>query len=137
MVVKCEKISMEETPIISGREGDLRILISPAKSNTTGIVMGHSTLKSSEILSLHVHDYSDEVFYVLSGQGKVITNHGDLFFKKNDAVLIPKGTAHKIENTSHDDLSVVFCVAPLAPNPEAGHRIIQENQMEIDHEKFN
>lgn len=134
--MKCYKINQNEIDAIAKREGNLKILLSPKACGSAHMVMGHSTLAAGEILSLHVHDYSDENFYVIRGVGTLHYVGGELSFCKGDAVHIPKGLAHQIINHAEEELEVVFCVAPLAPRPDLGHREI-ESLEGINHEKFN
>lgn len=131
--MNCTKISLHDVEAISNRGGNLKILISPKTSTSAHLVMGYSKLKNGEELKRHIHDYSDEVFFVLNGSGLLRTNEGDIKFKQFDAVHVPKKTTHTIINNGDQDMEVIFCVSPLAPSPELGHRELDLSEGEYHH----
>lgn len=57
----------------------------------------------------HYHDLSEEVFYVLSGAGKLRCAYGEKDVKAGDMLCFPSGEkgAHVLTNTS-DDTPLVF-----------------------------
>ena len=164
------KIKIEDTPTITSRGGEINILISPGTVGSNHLVMGYSQLNINERVTPHIHDYSEEAFFVLEGQGRIhfaqtssreshtssracegshefstMPQLGDrddvkseqpcaeddfIDFKQGDAVLVPKGKAHWIENTGSQIMKVIFAVSPLAPTPGAGHREVELNQKE-------
>lgn len=52
----------------------------------------------------HYHSGSEEVFYIISGQGVVETNDGDVPISEGSIVFCPAGAdgGHRITNTSSD-----------------------------------
>jgi Uncharacterized conserved protein, contains double-stranded beta-helix domain len=50
----------------------------------------------------HYHNYSEEVFYIISGQGIIETNEGNFPISAGSMIFCPAGAdgAHKITNTS-------------------------------------
>lgn len=125
------KINQQDVPTITSRGGKINILISPKSVGSSHLVMGYSELDVNDQVEPHVHDYSEEAFYVIAGQGRIymgkVTEYID--FKEGDSILVPKGTVHWIQNTGHQALKVIFSVSPLAPSPELGHRNIQIHQL--------
>lgn len=126
--MKCVKVNLDDVDPIPGRPGNFKILISPKVCATKSGVMGFSSLEPGEVVTNHVHDYSDEVFYVEQGSGYLQLEGEKVYFKEKDAVYIPKGTEHKVINSGDDELKVVFWVSPLAPSPGVGHREIKEKE---------
>lgn len=119
------KSNYNDVPAITGRGGEIRVVISPKSVQSTQMIMGVSKLPVGEKVTAHVHDYGEECFYVLKGTGIIhMEQHGSIPFNQGDAVLVPKGVPHSIENTGNDVMEVVFAVAPLAPTPDIGHREI-------------
>lgn len=123
------KMHITDVPTITGRGGNMNILISPNTVGSSHLVMGFSELGVNEKVNPHVHDYSEEAFFVLAGKGRI--HLGDeiiIDFKSGDAVLVPKGKVHWIENTGDEPMKVIFSVSPLAPTPQVGHREVEINK---------
>jgi mannose-6-phosphate isomerase-like protein (cupin superfamily) len=51
---------------------------------------------------------TDEVYYILSGQGKMTINGKELSVKSGDAVLTRKGSSHGLVQTGDDDLTIII-----------------------------
>lgn len=125
------KMKIDDTPTITSRGGEINILISPGTVGSNHLVMGYSQLNVNERVTPHIHDYSEEAFFVLQGQGRIFFAEDDFIdFNQGDAVLVPKGKTHWIENTGSEPMKVIFAVSPLAPTPGAGHREVELNQKE-------
>lgn len=117
------KIKKNDMPTITSRGGAINILISPHTVGSTQHIMGYSELHVNDRVHPHVHDYSEESFFVLEGRGRIHIEQIDpIDFEQGDAVFVPKGKIHWIENTGDAIMKVVFMVSPLAPTPNAGHR---------------
>jgi mannose-6-phosphate isomerase-like protein (cupin superfamily) len=56
----------------------------------------------------HVHNRSDELFYVIRGRGTAFVNGSDASLESGDVIFIPKGEDHRIRSSSDDPLEVVF-----------------------------
>lgn len=119
------KCNVDSVATISSHGGEMHIVTSPKTTGSKEVVMGRSRLPGYEKVKPHVHDYSEETFFVIKGRGKIyMQGHGDVEFSVGDSILVPKGVVHWIENTSEETMEVIFAVAPLAPSPELGHRVI-------------
>ncbi len=46
-------------------------------------------------LDFHVHENSDELFYVIEGEFKLETEEGLIPVKSGEFVIVPKGTKHR------------------------------------------
>lgn len=46
-------------------------------------------------LDFHVHENSDELFYVIDGEFKLETEEGLIPVKSGEFVIVPKGTKHR------------------------------------------
>lgn len=49
----------------------------------------------SRTLDFHVHENSDELFYVIEGEFKLETGEGLIPVKSGEFVIVPKGTLHR------------------------------------------
>lgn len=123
--MKSLKCNVNSVNVIEDRGGEIQVLISPKTVGSSQLVMGVSRLPVNAVIKNHIHDYSEESFFVLKGEGVIhLQDRESIDFKAGDAVLVPKGVAHTIINTGDETLEVIFSVAPLAPSPELGHRNI-------------
>jgi putative monooxygenase len=117
------KCNCNNVSVITKRGDEVRVLISPKTVGATQLIMGKAILPGMAKVDPHVHDHSEETFFVLKGQGIIhLKGLGIIKFSEGDAVLVPKGIEHWVENTLNTKMEIIFASAPLAPNPEAGHR---------------
>ncbi|MEM1546236.1 MAG: cupin domain-containing protein [Candidatus Methanomethylicia archaeon] len=72
-----------------------------------------------EGLNPHIHPESDEVYYVLEGEGTVHIGSEGKEYPVNAglALYIPAGTIHSVTNTSNKMLKIAFFVAPGTEPP--------------------
>jgi putative monooxygenase len=124
----------EDVATIEDRGGEIHVLISPTSVGSTKMIMGTATVPVGGKVLNHAHPHSEECFYVLRGQGKIVVEGvGEVNFQAGQAVLTPQGKAHSIYNVGEEEILVVFASGPLAPSPKEGH-IILEQELEIEGE---
>lgn len=77
-----------------------------SENQCTVAIMEIPPLKSS--YPYHFHACITEVFYIISGEGKLETTDGDKKIAKGDVIVFPQGKegAHRISNTSESDMLV-------------------------------
>lgn len=64
----------------------------------------------------HNHPQSDELLYVLAGEGEQMLDDGDPFrIRAGETVVIPKGVWHSTVNTGWEPMSVLAIYAPAGP----------------------
>jgi len=120
----------EVKPILD-RGGEIHVLISPLNVKSEHLIMGTATVPVGGSVERHVHDFSEECFFVLQGRGQIsIEGQPEpIPFEPGEAVLTPRGAIHSIRNTGNELIRVVFAAGPLSPNPAVGHRILQEQEI--------
>jgi len=80
------------------------------QENGFGFAYGHSgPLRKAKF---HFHNISDEVYYVLSGEGKVRLDNLTSPIKKGSVIYVPIGVKHGLENTSEEELRVLCFSTP-------------------------
>ncbi|ERJ19618.1 oxalate decarboxylase protein [Salinisphaera shabanensis E1L3A] len=60
----------------------------------------------------NLHEHGDEWFYVLHGEGTCTVDGNPCALKKGDAVLIPSGGEHFIQNTGSERLYMMCLMVP-------------------------
>lgn len=62
-------------------------------------------------IGLHKHETSDDINYVLSGNGKAICDGEEETLSKGSCHICKKGSEHSIINTGNEDLVIFTIVA--------------------------
>ena len=71
-------------------------------------VVGWTVLKPGASHERHLHKNCDEFFIVLKGRGHIITEHGLEPSGEGDVVYSPRGCWHGFNNTSSEDVVLVW-----------------------------
>jgi len=103
------------------RGGDLRVLLSPITVGATSGFMGVGTLEPGEYVSEHYHPYSEEFLYVVRGRLTLKLDGEPVELTAGEAMMVPIGVKHRMENNGTEQAFVVFHLSPMAPRPDLGH----------------
>ena len=60
----------------------------------------------------HYHVHTEEIYYILSGQGRMRIGEETSAVEPGDAIAIPPGKEHEITNTGNETLVFLCCCAP-------------------------
>ncbi len=60
----------------------------------------------------HYHPETEEIFYILSGHGKVILNDQHSEIKTGDCIFVPRGARHQLINTGRNKLVFLAICTP-------------------------
>ncbi len=71
----------------------------------------HVTYLTGGEAPAHVHEDTEEVFYVIRGTGVIILNGKEIPVKAGSVVTVPPGAVHAVRNTGQDILQHVVCSA--------------------------
>jgi len=89
-----------------------RVLVGPgAPAEAEGFVLGYVTIYPGGSVPMHSHE-QEEVYLILSGYGKMHINDETADVKPGDYVYINPKSNHLLENTSDENMIMVFCYAP-------------------------
>jgi mannose-6-phosphate isomerase-like protein (cupin superfamily) len=78
------------------------------KSAGADHVVGWTVLKPGARHENHRHHNCDEFFIVLKGRGHIYTDHGEEPSGEGDVVYSPRGCWHGFNNTSQEDVVLVW-----------------------------
>jgi mannose-6-phosphate isomerase len=59
-------------------------------------------------LSYQIHNHRDEHWFVISGEGVVVINGIGKRIVKGDSIDIPRNSAHRVINTTTDNINLTF-----------------------------
>ncbi|MER5256800.1 MULTISPECIES: cupin domain-containing protein [unclassified Streptomyces] len=103
------------------RGGDLRLTLGPKTVGATSGFGGFLKLQPGELITEHLHPYSEEFLYVIEGDLEMSLNGEKVSLAAGDSLLVPISVRHRLVNTGTTQATVIFHLSPLAPSPELGH----------------
>ena len=118
-------------PDQSALRGQLKDIEARARANTffrqeietgehTQIVL--MSIPPAGEIGMEVHPDTDQVLYLVEGEGKVILDGQERPFKKHDLVLVHAGTWHNFVNTGKKDLKIITTYSPPHHKPGTVHK---------------
>jgi quercetin dioxygenase-like cupin family protein len=87
-------------------------LLGPQNSQAQHLTFGLADFPGGTLASAHTHDTQEEILYVLSGQGAIISGEEEIRFEPGVAVYVPPGIPHQIRVDGEDTLRVVTIFSP-------------------------
>jgi mannose-6-phosphate isomerase-like protein (cupin superfamily) len=74
--------------------------------------LAEATLEVEQATERHYHRVTEEIYFVLKGQGRMEVDGETTNVRPGDAVLIPPGAWHTLENNGTSELRILCCCAP-------------------------
>jgi oxalate decarboxylase/phosphoglucose isomerase-like protein (cupin superfamily) len=80
--------------------GSIKWLVSPSSEASAGITFGEVVLLPGKGHDRHNHPESEEILYVLSGEGEQMVDDGEPFrVRPGDTIYVPTAVFHSTRNT--------------------------------------
>ena len=90
-------------PLELGGVYDSRMILDEVIAQKEGVIqMNHGTVKPRVALGGDLHD-EDEIYYILTGHGKLKLNDEVIDIKPNMVIYIPAGVFHALDNSESDE----------------------------------
>jgi quercetin dioxygenase-like cupin family protein len=89
----------------------IEILVEPATTGSTSLMMGAQTLPPGAEIPLHQH-VQEEILFVYAGQARITVAGVAHDVGPETAVFLPSNTLHRIENTGTGELRMTFTMSP-------------------------
>jgi len=107
-------LKLDEVEAKEALGGPIKVMFNPETAGTKHLRFSVGYFDPGQGLDLHIHPESEEVYYIIEGQGTVYIGKEETGTRveRNTAVYIPPGTAHGVRNTGSGKLLVGFTVAP-------------------------
>jgi mannose-6-phosphate isomerase-like protein (cupin superfamily) len=99
-------------PFVTKDGSIIRELLAHRNSAIRNQSLAEATVPPGVRTESHHHAVSEEIYYVLSGHGQVRLDGTSHPVGPGDAIAIPPGCVHWIENTGNDDLVFLCCCSP-------------------------
>ena len=100
------------TPFVTKDGSIIRELLAHRNSAICNQSLAEATVPPGVITQLHYHPKTEEIYYILSGSGLMEIDGQTRPVGVGDAIAIPPGCKHRIENPSQTDLVFLCCCAP-------------------------
>ncbi|GLV54991.1 cupin [Dictyobacter sp. S3.2.2.5] len=101
--------------------GIIKWLVKPEYTVGTGLTFGEVILLPGKGHARHNHPESEEILYVLSGEGEQMINDGEPFpIKAGDTIYVSLGVYHSTLNTGWEPLRLIALY-----NPAGAERVLE------------
>jgi len=100
------------TPYITQDGSEIRELMHPDEQGNKLQSLAEAIIKPGQTTLLHYHKTSEELYFILQGEGKIQLENAFFSVKMADTICIPPGTQHCIENTGNENLKILCCCSP-------------------------
>ena len=87
---------------------DTYFLIDPEDSPSRNLKMGHTIIYPTGKTTGHAHEDMEEVYYILSGKGKMVVGEDEFPIQAGDAFYVPFGEYHVTYNTGNQALAILW-----------------------------
>ena len=74
--------------------------------------LAEATLEPGQATTRHFHDVTEEIYFVLKGSGAMEVDGDTRQVRPGDAILIPAGAWHTLENNGNSELIILCSCAP-------------------------
>ena len=108
-----EVVNRGESSAFVTKDGStIRSLLDRRNSSAANQGLAEATVPPGGAAEPHRHPRSEEIYYILSGTGRMTIGDEARDVGPLDAILIPPGTRHAIANTGDQPLVFLCCCAP-------------------------
>lgn len=103
----------DRVPSFTTKDGsEIRELLAHRNSCIAKQSLAEARLPVGASTTPHYHPQTEEIYYVLSGQGRMRIVSDEQSVGPGDAIAIPPGAEHQITNTGSETLVFLCCCAP-------------------------
>ncbi len=116
-----QSINPNEVPTKTFDWGFIKWLVSPATIQAANVTLGEVILLPGKGHERHNHPQSEEILYVLSGEGMQMLNDGTPFpVKAGDTIYVPTAMFHSTMNTGWEPLRLLALY-----NPSGAEKVLE------------
>jgi oxalate decarboxylase/phosphoglucose isomerase-like protein (cupin superfamily) len=93
--------------------GSIKWLVSPDATEGAGVTFGEVVLLPGKGHDRHNHPESEEILYVLSGEGEQMLDDGEPFpVRAGDTIYVPTAVFHSTKNTGWEPMRLLAVYNP-------------------------
>lgn len=102
----------EAPPFITKDGSEIRELLAHRNSCIQKQSLAEARVAPGQSTQPHYHPQTEEIYYILQGQGRMCIGQESRDVGIGDAIAIPPGAPHQITNTGERTLLFLCCCAP-------------------------
>ena len=103
----------DRVPSFTTKDGsEIRELLAHRNSCIVKQSLAEARLPVGASTTPHYHPQTEEIYYILSGEGQMRIAAETQTVGPGDAIAIPPGAEHQITNTGNETLVFLCCCAP-------------------------
>ncbi len=105
--------NIDRVPSFTSKDGsEIRELLAHRNSCIRAQSLAEARIARGGKTTPHFHPLAEEIYYILTGQGRMIIADESRDVGPGDAIAIPPGAVHQIINTGSEELKFLCCCAP-------------------------
>ena len=102
-----------DAPAYKTLDGSLiRELMHPDVHGNRAQSLAEATIRPGQTTRVHRHGRTEEIYYILAGEGLMVVGNEKQTIHVGDAILIPPGVWHSVTNTGRVNLVLLCCCSP-------------------------
>lgn len=106
-------VNRQQAAIINTPHGsEIRPLIDRTTSSIERCSLAEEVLPAGKSVSRHYHLETEEVYYILQGEGRMTVGSEVKEVAAGDAIFIPRGSTHTLENTGQTPMTILLVCGP-------------------------
>ena len=128
------RINRRDVPYVEGlspREGwinmQVQFLIDKKSANSDHLVLGWTVLPPGARHDRHRHFHAEEFLLVIKGRGEIYTDEGNEPATEGDVVFTERGHWHGFNNTSDEDVVLVWGWMGAGSIEDSGYQVHPES----------
>ena len=111
--------NINQVPAFTTKDGsEIRELLAYRNSSIRQQSLAEARLNVGAITTAHYHPRTEEIYYILEGTGRMRLGDEIRDVSVGDAISIPPGMTHQIENIGSEVLKFLCCCAPGYENDD-------------------
>ena len=108
LVVKRGNAAVIKTP----HGSEIRPLVDRTTSAVERCSLAEEILPPGAAVGRHHHLETEEIYYILRGEGRMTVGTETRDVSAGDAVLVPRRSAHTLENTGTEPMTILLVCGP-------------------------
>ncbi|QDU28102.1 Oxalate decarboxylase OxdD [Anatilimnocola aggregata] len=106
-------LNIADAPAFTTKDGsEIRELLAHRNSAIRNQSLAEARVAPGQTTQPHYHPRSEEIYYILHGQGEMRVGNERRQVGPGDAIAIPPGAPHQITNSGTKSLLFLCCCAP-------------------------
>lgn len=107
-----QAVSRDEATLYALPGRDFLLCIGPQNTSARNLAVGLAVFPEGSAPAGHIHDTQEEVIYVVSGRGRLVSPEGTVELRPGTAAYIPAGLHHATVSSGPGPLELLCTFSP-------------------------